>query len=70
MSRALTSMMVETTDRPFSRSVVPVSTMSTITSDRPSSGASSMEPCSVISSISRPSRWKCARAMRGYFVYP
>ena len=36
--------------RPFSRSVLPVSTISTITSDRPTIGASSMEPFNLISS--------------------
>ena len=35
---------VSMTSSPFSLSVLPVSTMSTITSERPSRGASSMEP--------------------------
>ena len=36
------------TRSPFSRRVEPVSTMSTITSDRPTMGASSMEPLSLM----------------------
>ena len=55
MNRAEMGMNSVTTFRPFSRKVVPVSTMSTMTSDRPRIGASSMEPFSLMMSMSRPS---------------
>ena len=54
MSLALMGSIVSKTLRSFSLSVVPVSTMSTMTSDRPMMGASSMEPFSLIISIARP----------------
>ena len=58
MSRALMGSIVSSTCRSFSRSVVPVSTMSTMTSERPSMGASSMEPLSFMMSMARPRPWK------------
>ena len=54
MNRAEMGMNSVTTRRPFSRRVVPVSTISTMTSERPRMGASSMEPFSLMISISRP----------------
>ena len=53
MNRALMGTMVSSGARPFSCKVLPVSTMSTITSDNPSSGAISMEPLSLMMLISR-----------------
>ena len=54
MKRAEMGMNSVMTFRSFSRSVVPVSTISTMTSERPRMGASSMEPFSLMMSISRP----------------
>ena len=54
ISRALMGTMVSITFRLFSFNVVPVSTMSTMTSDRLSTGAISMEPFRCMISISRP----------------
>ena len=54
MSRAEMGMNSVMTFRSFSRRVVPVSTMSTITSLSPRMGASSMEPLSLMMSMSRP----------------
>ena len=53
MKRALMGKISRVTSKLFCRRVVPVSTMSTITSLRPSNGASSMEPLSLMISISR-----------------
>ena len=54
MSLALMGSISSSTARLFSLSVVPVSTMSTMTSERPSMGASSMEPLSFIISMVLP----------------
>ena len=54
MKRAEMGMNSVSTFKSFSRRVVPVSTMSTITSERPRMGASSMEPFSWMMSMSRP----------------
>ena len=54
MTLAEMGMMVSTTSSPFSFKVVPVSTISTITSDIPNTGASSMDPLRWMISISRP----------------
>ena len=48
VSFALIGRISAITSRSFSRSVVPVSTISTITSERPTIGASSIEPFSLM----------------------
>ena len=53
ISRALMGTMVSSTSKSFSFKVFPVSTISTITSESPIMGANSMEPFSLIMSISR-----------------
>ena len=54
MNRAEIGINSSITVRSFSFKVVPVSTISTMTSDRPKIGASSMEPFSLMMSMSRP----------------
>ncbi len=52
--RALTGIISAKTERSFSFKVVPVSTISTMTSESPSMGAISIEPFSGMISISLP----------------
>lgn len=66
--RAEICVMVSTTSSPFSRSVAPVSTISTMPSARPSSGASSTEPSILMIRTSMARLSKNWRAMFGYLV--
>jgi hypothetical protein len=50
ISRALIGMIVSTSTRSFAASVLPVDTRSTIASASPDSGASSMDPYSLMRS--------------------
>ena len=68
MSRALIGMMSSTATRSFACSVRPVETRSTIASARPTSGASSIDPYSLIRSTCMPLAAKCSRAVRTYLV--
>ena len=68
MSRADRLMRLSATSRPFSRRVAPVSTMSTMPSESPSSGASSTEPSILMISTSMPFPAKKLRATPGYLV--
>ncbi len=68
MSRALIGRMSSTTTRSFACSVRPELTRSTIASARPASGASSIEPYSLIRSTCMPFAAKCSRAVCTYLV--
>src|SRR5262249_52398845 len=57
-----------TSTRRFARSVPPLETRSTIASARPASGASSIEPYSLIRSTCTPLAAKNSRAHATYFV--
>ncbi|MNU01383.1 hypothetical protein D3C72_2447690 [compost metagenome] len=57
------SMMCSTSTRLFARRVLPVLTRSTMASDRPTKGASSIEPYSLIRSTCTPLAAKCSRAV-------
>ncbi|CFO07320.1 Uncharacterised protein [Bordetella pertussis] len=57
-----------TAARPLARSVPPVETRSTMASARPTSGASSIEPYSLMMSTCTPLAAKCSRADCTYLV--
>src|SRR5207247_1322847 len=65
---APTSRILTRSTRPFSRNVRPVSTRSTIQCARPSNGATSTDPATVMTSTPSPVSAKKARVSRGYFV--
>ena len=62
------SAMCSTSTKSFARSVLPVLTRSTIASDKPTSGASSIEPYNLIKSTCTPLAAKCSRAACTYLV--
>eukprot|EP01022_Parablepharisma_sp_SALTPOND_P017907 TRINITY_DN290_c1_g1_i2.p1 TRINITY_DN290_c1_g1~~TRINITY_DN290_c1_g1_i2.p1 ORF type:complete len:1623 (-),score=570.02 TRINITY_DN290_c1_g1_i2:20056-24924(-) len=62
------SMMCSTSTSLLARSVPPVLTRSTMASDRPTSGPSSIEPYSLIRSTCTPLAAKCSRAVLTYLV--
>ena len=66
--RAVQAAISSRTSRSFSCSVRPVATRSTIPSARPTSGASSTEPLTSITSAWRPLCSKWRSAIRGYLV--
>ena len=68
MKRAEEAATSSTGSSPFSSSVRPVSTTSTMQSERPRPGASSTEPASRTTSTDTPRSRKCALETRGYFV--
>src|ERR1700682_5239147 len=68
ISRALIGMMSSTATRSLALSVLPLLTRSTIASASPTSGASSIDPYSLIRSTCMPLAAKCSRAVVTYLV--
>src|SRR5690606_28111413 len=68
ISRAEIDMIVSVSTSPFSASVLPVETRSTIRIDSPSDGASSIAPLSLTHSAWMPCRSNQRLVMFGYFV--
>src|SRR5690606_15487042 len=66
--RELMSRMCSTSTSPLARSVPPVDTRSTMASASPTSGASSIEPYSLMRSTCTPFSAKCALALSMYLV--